>query len=498
MDCHEAKRRLTEELSVETVDTRDKELTLHLATCPECSALAQASLDLRQAFNHARTQDDVTDMPHIVSVRTQTEALADTSRHGRRGLRTMAEFWKNKSGSLRWGIGLSAAVVVLALVTLIPFSYERTVGYEVAFAGVDPALAMNEYRLQVMLEKLGVAGATVELGECEATCELKISDLKEMKECKILIHALQEMGNVEVIHEGLPLREDARGGLIELAEHNVFFSEGEVPSDSEVHGYLVECLGEDYGTQMNVWVHEVDGESGSIALTTTLDCNVKVNADGEQCFLVACGSEDKGTPCCVQTDAQGNVTCTPTSIEQCLQICDQAASGRSRLDELLQRAGLSMSVLQGELDDETRAKLEAVGIVIDLKGNFVRQEGDAEFFGPGDNQTTDWVSDEDASALKEGAFVPGRYLLAQNYPNPFNPSTNISFTLGTAGHVRLEVFNTLGQRVRVLTNGQLQAGAHEVAWDARSDDGQRVPSGAYLYRIQSGDFVESKTMTLLK
>jgi hypothetical protein len=400
---------------------------------------------------------------------------------------------------MRWGIGLSAAVAVLALVTLIPFSYERTVGYEVAFAGVDPALAMNEGRLRIMLEKLGVADATVELGECETTCELIISDLKEMKECKILTYALQEMGNVEVIYQGLPVRENARGGLIELAEDNVFFGQGELPSDAEVHGYLIECLGEDYGSQMNIWVQEIDGESGNIAISTSFECNLQMNDDGQQCFLVACGTDAQSTTCCVQLDDAGNVTCTPRSIEQCLQVCDQAESGKSRLHELLQRAGLSMSVLEGDLDDDTRAKLEAVGIRIELqRGQFVHQAGDEASLGSEDHQVSDWTSDDDPSALKEGAFIPGRYILAQNYPNPFNPSTTISFALGTAGHVRLEVFNTLGQSVRLLTDRQLPAGLHEVTWDARSDEGQRVPSGTYLYRIQSGEFVESKTMTLLK
>jgi len=64
--------------------------------------------------------------------------------------------------------------------------------------------------------------------------------------------------------------------------------------------------------------------------------------------------------------------------------------------------------------------------------------------------------------------------------------------------VKVEVINVLGRRVRTLVDATLPAGAHELQWDATSDDGQRVPSGTYMYHISAGDFTSSRTMTLLK
>jgi hypothetical protein len=85
------------------------------------------------------------------------------------------------------------------------------------------------------------------------------------------------------------------------------------------------------------------------------------------------------------------------------------------------------------------------------------------------------------------------FSLAQNYPNPFNPTTNINFSIPESGNVKLAVYNTLGQEVATLVNGVMAAGQHEVTLNAQS-----LPSGAYIYKLQSGNSVMIKKMLLLK
>jgi hypothetical protein len=92
-----------------------------------------------------------------------------------------------------------------------------------------------------------------------------------------------------------------------------------------------------------------------------------------------------------------------------------------------------------------------------------------------------------------GLVVPDRFTLEQNYPNPFNPSTQIRFSLADVSEVRLEVFNLLGQSVAVLLDGRMGAGVHSVAFD-----GSGLSSGAYLYRITTPAFTQTRLMTLLK
>ncbi|MCX6833427.1 MAG: T9SS type A sorting domain-containing protein, partial [candidate division Zixibacteria bacterium] len=98
----------------------------------------------------------------------------------------------------------------------------------------------------------------------------------------------------------------------------------------------------------------------------------------------------------------------------------------------------------------------------------------------------------------ESNSIPSGYSLDQNQPNPFNPSTLIRFAVPKAGDVQLQVLNILGQKVRTLVNEFRAVGTHEVQWDGRDDNGNAVSSGVYLYRIQAGNFVETKKMVLMK
>jgi uncharacterized protein (TIGR02145 family) len=97
-----------------------------------------------------------------------------------------------------------------------------------------------------------------------------------------------------------------------------------------------------------------------------------------------------------------------------------------------------------------------------------------------------------------GAEHPNAFRLAQNYPNPFNPTTNIEFNLPRVSNVSLDVFNILGQRVMTLVDKLLAAGSHTAIWNGQDASGNTVSSGTYLYRLTSGDFVETKRMILLK
>ncbi|HZW40196.1 MAG TPA: T9SS type A sorting domain-containing protein [Ignavibacteriaceae bacterium] len=83
--------------------------------------------------------------------------------------------------------------------------------------------------------------------------------------------------------------------------------------------------------------------------------------------------------------------------------------------------------------------------------------------------------------------------LAQNYPNPFNPSTVIAFSVPTSENVKLTVYNSIGQAVKVLVNDYKEAGSYKVTFNA-SD----IPTGIYFYKLESGSFSQMKKMILIK
>jgi hypothetical protein len=94
--------------------------------------------------------------------------------------------------------------------------------------------------------------------------------------------------------------------------------------------------------------------------------------------------------------------------------------------------------------------------------------------------------------------APAPTALGPNYPNPFNPSTTIAFRLAEAGTVDLRVFDVAGRLVRTLVSGRLDDGDHLVPWQGRDDAGRPVASGVYFYRLETGDFSESRRMVLAK
>jgi hypothetical protein len=83
--------------------------------------------------------------------------------------------------------------------------------------------------------------------------------------------------------------------------------------------------------------------------------------------------------------------------------------------------------------------------------------------------------------------------LKQNYPNPFNPTTTMRYDLPKAQFVTIGIYNTLGQKLETLLNKRMPAGNHEIQFN-----GQHLPSGVYLYRIEAGEWQEVKKMVLLK
>jgi hypothetical protein len=107
------------------------------------------------------------------------------------------------------------------------------------------------------------------------------------------------------------------------------------------------------------------------------------------------------------------------------------------------------------------------------------------------------VQPSSATSVGSAGTSPARFALLQNYPNPFNPSTKIQYTLEKAGQVSLKVYNVLGQEVATLVNVRQEAGSYTVPFGINNGT-SGLSSGVYFYRLQSGSFVSTKSLILLK
>ncbi|HLP15231.1 MAG TPA: T9SS type A sorting domain-containing protein [Bacteroidota bacterium] len=120
-------------------------------------------------------------------------------------------------------------------------------------------------------------------------------------------------------------------------------------------------------------------------------------------------------------------------------------------------------------------------------------QGNTFFVGTSAGIWKQTFSQQSTSVESYAGSLPEQYRLRQNYPNPFNPTTTIVYDLPAAAHVLLTVFNSLGQQVSVLRNGEQSAGTHDAVFNATG-----FPSGVYFYRLQTEKFVETKKLVLIR
>ena len=105
-----------------------------------------------------------------------------------------------------------------------------------------------------------------------------------------------------------------------------------------------------------------------------------------------------------------------------------------------------------------------------------------------------WLMENVVLGTKENNNnVPTKFSLSQNYPNPFNPSTKIKYSIPTSAFTTLKVYDILGNEVKTLVNGQMQAGSHEIEFNAST-----LSSGVYFYKLQSDGLIQTKKMVILK
>ncbi|MBN2011861.1 T9SS type A sorting domain-containing protein [candidate division KSB1 bacterium] len=110
------------------------------------------------------------------------------------------------------------------------------------------------------------------------------------------------------------------------------------------------------------------------------------------------------------------------------------------------------------------------------------------------NNWLDYGNPEGTSTVRRISNTrPADYTLGQNYPNPFNPTTNIEYSIATAGHVTLKVFNSLGQEVATLYDNIQDAGKYVATFD-----GSKLSSGNYIYQLRSGDVTLTRKFALMK
>ncbi len=486
MRCHEARSRLNESTRINP--ETDKELLQHLKQCRDCARVAAASDELCQVFADATVHDEAGGLAWAEQQR-QVEAMAALTRTKQpKEMPFMSRLKKQFNLRPRLTLGLAAAVLVLIAGTVIPLKFDQTVGFEVAVAGVDRDLALNQEMLDQMLERLGLDNVTIDIKGCEATCNLVVSDLDSETDANMVRLAFQEIGSDDVLIELSEVHMDVSGSALGHAV-SIWVSEDNAHLDEEgefeLQHIVMERLGDDFTCGENMFFVSEDGETVQLS---------EVGADGAEHGLTWV------------SDGEGNVSGEYGVFVSAVG-ADAGGVGCERVLYMTREDGCCKGaalidpddIVDGHLTDEAREALEVMGYEVEETNN-----GDGTLTvkltkGDANNQEVMelQLNIDDDSAAKTGELPEG-YALSQNYPNPFNPTTQIAYSLGQSGHVSLQIFNIRGQLIKTLVEDMMPAGDHTIEWNATNDSGDRVASGVYLYRLQAGEVVQSKKMTLVK
>jgi hypothetical protein len=234
--------------------------------------------------------------------------------------------------------------------------------------------------------------------------------------------------------------------------------------------------------------------SGNVFVTGTINTDyvtVKYDSTGNQLWVNGFGTPFSQYPNLVKLDILGNVfvgcTFRPTTTASEYRIIKYSNSG---VQQWIQTYAGLVTNGQNILND----------MALDNQGNI---------HVTGSSSQPSGGSLTDIATVKFGLFVgvspgsnqfPEKYSLSQNYPNPFNPVTVISYKLAVSSFTSLIIYDVLGKEAATLVNQSQQPGTYEVEFD-----GSNYPSGVYFYRIElhsdnieSGDFVDTKKMLLIK
>lgn len=458
MRCQQARTRLSLCQTVPSKLAGDRELMAHLNDCPACRLLAEVDRSLTSAFAEL-SQKETRPAPFFEAMVTRVEALTTessdlTSSTNRqtKDVTVMSRIAKQICRRPRLSVSLGIVGLLLLVSMLVPFKYQDSIGYEVAFAGVDKTLALDEAKLNDILTRLGIENAVIDVTGCEATCNVKISEISSPDHAKMLVAAFGVIGNCLVTEEPKACFETKDGnmffGLLRKLAEDDDQQEFDISNfdAGDLHQVVIELLGGE-GEMKTIWIESrVSGTDEELQF---------FGQNGEVKFFGEDGEET------FHLDGSGNER------QMTVRLMLKGEDGDELDFESMKAAGCSLIVITQYLTDGA----------------------------PDDDPTIDL--DEESSAAKESSLPEG-YALGQNYPNPFNPDTKINFSLGQAGHVTLEIFNVRGQVVRTLVDDYMSAGDHTVDWDATTSSGQSVASGIYLYRLTANDVTATKKMNLLK
>jgi len=222
MRCSEARRRLTGSKRDDSSVLEDQELRSHLASCAACAREAEVARIMKTALDTSAADDNSAKISLV-----EQQQLIEARISNRISFADQVVAWLAKLRFLWWrrpsySVSIGLTVAVIAVVTFVPFSYNKTLGYDVAFANVCREVALDDEQICDMLHSLGLGEAAVDLEGCDSLCNLNIICLRSEEEVRMVVAALQNLCRTEMTSSVIPMVDRTSGSLLNQANERVF------------------------------------------------------------------------------------------------------------------------------------------------------------------------------------------------------------------------------------------------------------------------------------
>jgi len=171
----------------------------------------------------------------------------------------------------------------------------------------------------------------------------------------------------------------------------------------------------------------------------------------------------------------------------------EVSSGNLSIIAFADTGATSVTVTYQELVDAMN-----VGGVEQVSGDWTILATDGQDTTAASNGPRNLTVDATTVKVADEMNLPQQFTLEQNYPNPFNPTTTIRYSIPEAAHVSIKVYNILGERIATLLKKQQSAGRYSVVWNGQNEQGRKVSTGIYFYRIEANNYSAMKKMVIAK
>ncbi len=470
MRCREAKKKIAGYKGI--IPESDRDLLKHLKSCKSCRLYIRAEQLIEKDLAVAANEKTDERLPYDILIeRVEAKAKIQDAKYREKNI--MSKIFDNVSRRPALSAGLGIVIVLIMVMTLVPFNAQRISGYEVAIGGVHEDFAQNKDQIDELLKTLEIDGAQFEIEDCDDNCIIRFKNLETEREAVLIVTAFKKL-NQHDSDSIMPILEKQKVSLANEVKHLLEYQDSHVAESEEIHLLVIKKLennpdfAEAYATTYSPLVERIGQSDFLDSLLEGDDYDIKLD------FL------DENSPV-------KSLIYPITQDPKTYNIWNPMA-----YIKLITRDGRELVIKSEDFDEG----LEKYGLDGDEIEEYA-ERGISISLVPTDRRDSSSNDASDSGETSQKA-LPKAFELNQNFPNPFNATTQISYILTKGSNVSLQIYNTMGQKVRTLVDEYRDAGSYSVEWDGKNDNGSDVASGVYLYKMQAGDFVDSKKMTLLK